>query len=304
MNKTNKVGVVVGRFQTTRLHEGHRAFLDTVKTNSDQMLIVLGVTGGWSSERDPLDFSTRSKMLKGIYPDATVIALQDFPTSNEVWSKNLDEAITREFPCADVTLYGSRDSFLPFYTGKFATCKIEAVLASSSTLLRREVGGEVRNSEDFRAGAIYAATTQNLPTSFQTVDLAMRHSLEPKVLLGRKHGETLWRFPGGFVGPDDVSLERAVKREAREELGDIEVDDVQYITSMRIDDPRYRQSQHKVMTALFSGVYIFGRIEAKDDLEEVSWHSFDTLVENLILEHRPLGRAYLSSLKKEEGALQ
>lgn len=297
MSKEKKLAVVVGRFQTHELHMGYRHCIGYAEAHSDDLLIVIGVTGGWSSGHDPLDFATRSLMLMSVFPTAVVREITDCST-NEYWSEKLDMIIRSEFPEHEVTLYGSRDSFLSAYVGAYKTVLVPECSSHSGTEVRQNVAREVLDSKDFRAGMIYASTTQNFSTSFQAVDIVVRHTLEPKVLVGRRTGEVKWRLPGGFVDPSDQSLERAVKREALEELGDIEIDDVKYITSLRIDDPRYRKSQHKVMSALFSALYIFGRISAEDDLDEVRWQDIDGLVDCLTAEHKPLGEAYLKSLRQ------
>jgi len=299
MQKT--LGVVVGRFQAPELHDGYRYLLDFVQARCESLMIVVGVTGGWSSERDPLDFAVRSVMLRTAYPRAVIVPITD-NSSDVVWSNKLDTLIEKSFPEHFVTLFGSRDCFLPYYKGRHRIAKIEAELSMSSTLLRMRAASSVIDSREFRAGMIYAATTQNFPASFQAVDIAIRHSLEPKVLVGRKCGDEGWRFPGGFVDPRDQNLEQTARREALEEVGDIEISKPSYITSARIDDKRYRQSQHKVMSALYSAVYVFGHIKAGDDLDEVKWVGFDELLNSLIEEHKPLGKAFLESISIQKGA--
>ncbi len=296
MNKQNTVGVVICRVQVHRIHDGHRYLFERAIESCEKLLVILGVSGGWASKNDPLDFETRRVMVNALYPNAVVVPMLDHP-SNEAWSAGIDNMIEANFPNHRATLFGSRESFLPFYGGKHQK-KYVAPKESvpSGTDLRLKVGGVVRDSEDFRAGVIYAGTSQNFPTSFQAVDVAIRHSTERKVIVGRKAGETSWRFPGGFVDPKDTSLEMAAKREAVEEVGSIEIDGVKYIGSMRINDYRYRKSEHKVMTALFSAVYIFGRVHAGDDLVEARWQDFDGLIECLVDDHKTLGNMFLKSL--------
>ncbi|MEQ1561247.1 MAG: NUDIX domain-containing protein [Nitrospira sp.] len=297
MTKTNRIGVVVCRFQVPQLHEGHKYLLDTVKRLNDKLLIVVGVSGGWTSKNDPMNFETRAVMIKSQYPEALICPILDHP-SLEAWSNNLDELIALNSSGMEATLYGSRDSFLPFYMGRYRTEYIEPKpFVSSGTEVRDLVSSRVIDSEDFRSGVIYASTKQNFPTSFQVVDIAIRHSTERKVIVGRKPGEKEWRFPGGFIDPKDHSLEYSAKREAREEVGDIEIADVKYLSSTRIDDHRYRKSEHKIMTALFSAVYIFGGIKAGDDLAEVRWQDFDGLIDCLLPEHKHLGEIFLRSLQ-------
>ena len=111
------------------------------------------------------------------------------------------------------------------------------------------------------------------PTSFQAVDGVIIHREEDKILLSRKPKENLFRFMGGFVDPTDTSLESAVIREKCEENGlGLECSTPEYLFSFRVPDPRYVDSQDKIMSAVFRMYYLFGLPKAGDDIFEVRWY--------------------------------
>ncbi len=292
-NQIKKVGVVVGRFQTPYLHDGQLFTLNTAAENRD-LFVVIGVAQTITDDANPLDFKTREVMLKRAYPNAIIKSIDDH-SSDIAWSARLDALIEESFPEYEVTMFGSRDSFLPYYHGTHQKVEIESPIRHlSATAIRNEIVRKVVDSPEFRAGVIY--TSHGIyPTSFQTVDMVIRHSIRPQVIVGRKPGEDKWRFPGGFVDPNDLTLELAAKREAKEEVGDIEIGDIRYVASARVEDHRYRKSKHKVMTTLFVGTYIFGPIKAGDDLEEVRWQDLGTLTHCLIDAHKPLAELYLKT---------
>ncbi|MBC7981465.1 NUDIX domain-containing protein [Candidatus Parcubacteria bacterium] len=295
-NQNKKVGVVVGRFQTPYLHDGHLFTLNKAAENRN-LFVVVGVAQTIADDANPLDFKTREIMLKQAYPNAVIRPIFDH-SSDVAWSMQLDNLIAEHFPEHEVIMFGSRDSFLPHYHGAHKKEEIESPIRHlSATALRNDIVREVIDSPEFRAGAIY--TSYGIyPTSFQTVDMVIQHSTRPQVIVGRKHGEDKWRFPGGFVDPKDQTLELAAKREVKEEVGNIEIDDIKYVASARVEDHRYRKSKHKVMTTLFVGTYIFGPLTAGDDLEEVRWQDLGTLTYSLIEGHKPLAELYLKTRNK------
>lgn len=304
-----EAGVVIGRFQVPVLHEVHRSILSFVSENHPKMLVFLGVAPTLGTRENPLDFITRSLMIREEFPNATILPLMDHP-SDEVWSQNLDQAIRTVFPLESVVLYGGRDSFRDSYKGQFDTKQMLPgmipITAVSGTEIRQEVAMQPPiASEAFRRGVIYACMRQ-YPRAFGTVDVAVYRTrwvyagqteTEQKfagqvqeVLLGRKKDHGGLCFPGGFVSPNDGSLEEAVVRELHEETH-LEVGGARalhYIGSYRVDDWRYTKTD-RIITTLFAAQYVFGREQAGDDLPRVEWHPVDYDTANAMVSyHRPL----------------
>lgn len=297
------VGVIVGRFQVPYLHEGHGALIESVLARHKKVLILVGKTPGVLVTRDnPLDYHTRRLMINAAYPDAVVMPLNDMP-SDEDWSRAVDRQIDAAFDGAEsVLLYGSRDSFIPYYSGKWPTVELEQSHHWSGTAIRKMVSDDVRNEDAFRQGVIYAAFNQH-PTAYPTVDAAIIDFDQMRIFLGQKETDCgLLRFPGGFVDPrQDASLEDAVRREVNEEMG-LGIDpDVTWIGSSKVDDWRYRGTENAVITNLFVVRYMFGGPKAADDLQrtEVCSIEFGFDVNRMVPEHRPLMEKVLTYLEKE-----
>ena len=230
------------------------------------------------------------------------------------WSKELDRRIREVFPVGTVTLYGGRDSFIPYYSGQFACREVEpsVYIAASGTLERRNASLEVRSSVDWRAGVVYAAYNR-YPQAFPTVDVAVTRQADDgdlEVLLARKPGEKGYRLIGGFVSPTDDSLEAAARREVAEEAH-VEVSGLEYIGSYRVDDWRYRSEVDKIMTTVFLARYMFGAIQPDDDIQELKWFHLDRKFDTncLVASHKPLVAGVLDAIERtsvkslEEGTL-
>lgn len=270
-----KIAIVPVRFQNSYLHEGHQKLIDFAQKNSDRVIIVLGDSPTRLTTNNPLSFEIRKAMVMEQFPRVEIVHLPDYKY-DDVWSKKLDDLIKlKTISSNEITLYGSRDSFIKCYTGIYNTHEVN-VDGLSATLLRSLAHKKIENNENWRKGIIYASA-HRYPVSFQTVDIAVLNEDQTKVLLGKKEFERGYRFIGGFVDVEDQSLEAAAKREVMEETGMIQTDDYKYLSSFRIDDWRYRKAKDKIMTAFFSCKNIFGTPKASDDIAKLEWFDINDL---------------------------
>lgn len=301
--KHYEIGVIVGRFQIHELHEAHRMVIETVLKNHKKALLFLGVSPAIGTTRNPLDYTSRQMMIQEEYPGLVIMPLPD-QASDEKWSKTLDSRVKEVFPNGSALIYGSRDSFIPYYKGKLPTKELEQTVYVSGTEIRKNTSEEIKASHLWRAGAIYQAYNR-FPISYQTVDIAAVNPEKTLILLAQKPAEDLLRFIGGFVDPSDVSLEHAAGREFTEESCG-KVSNLQYLGSFRVDDWRYRTERDKIMTAFFVGVHNGGILEPADDIYALKWVDTKTFLSpewitaNMVKEHHPLALALASHLQTKK----
>ena len=278
----------MGRFQTHMLHEAHRELIEYVQARHNRVIIFLGLSPLKVTYNNPLDFDSRRKMIQSKYGDAITISYIKDVHNDELWSATLDDKIRDLIgPLHTVTLYGGRDSFIKAYKGKFQTTELETDRIISASELRRRISVNTMSSPDFMAGVIWA-TQNGYPSTKATVDIAIFNSDRGKLLLARKPNVDKYQFVGGFSDPDSDSFELDAKREVVEETG-IEVGDLTYIGSHKINNWRYSKEQDKIKTLFFVCTYLFGNPVAKDDISELRWFPYTSLLaESVVEEHQVL----------------
>ena len=290
------VGVVVGRFHVAKLHAGHRYLLSAVASKNSKLLIVVGETKSLPTNKNPLTFEMRKEMLQKEFPEAIIVSLSDHKSDTE-WNRSLDSLVEKMFPDAVITMYGSRDSFLTTYGGRYAKEEIEQIPAKSGTEYRLKVAKKPLASKDFRQGVIHAVTARpGIP--YPTVDTAVVRTETREILLAGKNmdGGKL-RFIGGFFDARlDKSFELAARRETREETGSIETDEYRMLGSAVIPDWRYRGTNDVIITTFFRAKYIFGAPTPCDDIDRLVWIPYEKVMENLVPEHKELGEMLMKTL--------
>jgi len=291
-----EVGVIIGRFQVSSLHDGHKGLIDHVRSHHKKVLVLIGSTPGIrATRRQPLDYHTRMLMVQEEYPDVIVAPVSDMP-SDEDWSVAVDQRIFDTFGGGSAALYGSRDGFIPYYSGSHQTVELAASIEISGSKVRKDVSDEVRSHEEFRRGVIYASFAR-FPTMYATVDIAVVRQTDKRaaweVVLGRKRNDPpgTFRFPGGFADPvKDHSFLDTAKREVEEELPGGIYKDFKCIGSSIIEDWRYRSESDSIMTTVFVATYEGGEISAGDDLHEMEWVPVadKDLTKRLLPQHHPI----------------
>lgn len=295
--KTADVGVIVARFQVHNLSDAHKDLLSTVASKHSKVLVFLGNSPLFGTKNNPLDFEARKQMLNEFNSNLIVFYIPDNP-SDLVWSKALDKKIRENLlPNQTAMLYGGRDSFIEHYLGNYPVTELESKVYISGTELRKDISSRVKASADFRAGVIWAASNR-YALAQPTVDIVIYSEDRTKVLLVRRHGETKFRFPGGYAQVDSPSYEMDAKREISEETG-VATGELKYIGSTVIDDWRYRSEVDKIKTLVFEAQFMYGPLKPADEeeIELVKWFDLTELTINEIAdEHHIIFEMYVSQL--------
>lgn len=292
------VAVVVARFQVATLHAGHRDLLDFAAAAADKVLVVLGTSKSLATDRNPLSFELRAKMLRELYPNFQVVELLDHP-SDTVWSARLDAMVASLYPEATIKLYGSRNSFADYYSGSYEVVLFEPKNDCNGTAERQALLNDPAHGTEFRAGIIYGVANRP-PVCYPTVDVAVlrndEHQPNCVLLAGKTQDQGKLRFVGGFVDVSDSSLELAARREVCEETSGMETGEYSFLGSAKVDDWRYRGTRDGIITSFFKASYVFGATTPSDDIDTLQWVPLSEMMERLVPEHKPLGEMLLGSL--------
>ncbi len=289
-------GILIGRFQVFELNALHDKLIESVR-GAHKNFIVFLCTNPAPSDQNPLEWEFRGQMFYEKYGED--IALQEMPDlpDDRIWSQELDRRIMALRPENEVVLYGSQDNFVDRYNGRFTAVALDAPEEEYPEEIEMEGAA---NPRDFRAGILYG-TLRRYPTVYPTVDIAVFRPGYREILLARKENETKFRLPGGFTDPSDDSFEMAALRELGEECGEIEIDELTYLGSCRIDDWRYRGSMDSIMTHLYACLLVDGDPQPDDDIAELRWFEMEKLKPtHFVPEHQPLF-ALLEEFWMEEG---
>ena len=284
-------GVIVGRFQVNDLHDGHMELFRQVRSRHSGVIVFVGVHPAGLTKDNPLDFETRRRMIQAKFPEFTVLPLADV-RNDEMWSEQLDKAISSVVTFGDATLYGGRDSFVPHYKGRYTPIELTLPYDLSKikgTDIRNALSNTVIESPEFRAGMIYAAA-HLWPVLLPTVDIAIFTTDYVNILLGRKDTdpEGKYRFIGGHAEKKRPTYEADARTEVFEETS-LDPHQMQYIGSAVITDWRYNTPDRGVKTSFFATTVTFQGAQAHDDIAEVKWFKTAALnATNIVDTHQPL----------------
>lgn len=282
------------RVQTPFLTEGHHTLTDYASFHSDQLIIILGIAPTMLATDNPLIYDMRKTMVEISYPSAIVLSVKD-TTDDLIWSNEVDKVLL-PYNNEDITIYGGRDSFIPYYLGNYKTFDIGKTPFDhiNATLYRnklkdykyfQELSNNMMTSftsfEDivefgFRCGVIWASQNK-FPVAFATVDIGVvrENNGVAEILLGKKYKQNVRVLMGGFVDKEDSNYLSAAKRELREEIEGIKTSELKFIDSFKIDDWRYRKTADCIITNLHICKWIEGEPKGADDLETAEFYTFE-----------------------------
>lgn len=176
---SEKIGVIVGRFQVPELTGGHKHLLVRACNTFKKIIIILGDTkklpGGYKrmDSHDPYSFEIRKSMILEWADEYTMLSnklhgiykIEDIGNLG-LWNEKLDQML--EFLGEeDYVMVGSRDSFAQNYRGKYPVHILESheefknisgteERKNLHNLYTRLINSGNSVSSDFRKGMLWA----------------------------------------------------------------------------------------------------------------------------------------------------
>jgi bifunctional NMN adenylyltransferase/nudix hydrolase len=262
--------VIIGRFQTNKLHEGHADLIRQVKSTGNDVLVLIGCTAATGTDKNPLSFEVRKHLFDSHFNNTPILPLHDM-LSDKDWSDQIDNII-EGLGYKEAVIWGGRDNSIEgYYTGKHKIKVIEQLGNHSATSIRKAIAKETINCANFRAGIIHHVENR-YPIVYSTVDIALIND-EGKILMGKK-GDKFFLI-GGFVDVNDRNLIGSAYRELLEETSIFKIDldtNLEYFDSFKVDDSRYRKSKDCIMTHLFVGKY--NKLPKEENISDKEFSEF------------------------------
>lgn len=269
------LGVIIGRFQTSKITPGHEFLFDEVYKKHENVIVFIGCKPPQQQpdSKNPLDFFSRKMMLLKKYPNLTVLSITD-QRSNEDWSYELDKRIDEIKGNFEPILYGSRDSFISSYKGKYSTCELESDIIYSATSVRESIIQKTIESEEFRQGIIYGLSNRVLNGLHGSyVFITQKKDDAIKVLIGKKRGEKDYSFFGTLYNPTiDDSYLKTAKRAVKDSVGsNLEVTNFQFMFDHKLEVWSYASSEDKIHANFFMCDVAWGYPAPSYEYELVEW---------------------------------
>lgn len=313
----HKVGTVVGRFQLDVLHEGHCAVINQALAECEVVIVFVGCLTLGPTTRNPLSFEARAQMIRSRYSFVEldrlhIVKLNDTTGGDNLWFKTIQSEIEKLTDRRyGIRGYGSRDSsFLRVlsdetinYERAIVPVTVPEVPFISATDTRKFICDNTTYFDrDMRRGIIYAHGT-GYPAVYPVIDCLIYNPHSKSFLLGRRGHEDKYRIIGGFFEAKDTDLITCVQREVHEETGlGIYKDDIHYVGSVIVDDPRLRGEAEKILTNLHVGILSNSVQTAKgaDDIFEVKWfaESVEELAKLVVPAHAMLLGRFKTQIEK------
>lgn len=286
--KKYKLAVFIGRFQP--FHNGHYSVVEQALKLADNVLVLIGSSGGPRTHRNPFTYFERDDMIRRAFALSYVFTrpIHDHLYNDEAWIEEVQRVVNsfaserRAITDNDITLVGHSKDESSYYLKLFPqwhhedcgkvndheATRIRESYFVDNFVSRDDVPPPVYNFlqnfntgtyEQIRAEFEYVEEYKRLwadspfPPTFVTVDSVVIQS--GHVLLvkrGGYPGKGLWALPGGFLNPAEKIVDGMI-RELREETR-IKVPAPvlrgNIVTSRVFDDP-HRSSRGRTITHAF-----------------------------------------------------
>ena len=150
MAKKYSVAVVIGRFQP--LHAGHVKLINHAKSLAPKVLILMGTDGDRRSYQNPFTVAERTSMIESTFTSSifgkdksiTVVPIEDYLYSDNLWVQSVKEAVTRQAAILpSVALVGVRKDAS---TSKYLDMLKESTEYTDETLTVEQPKGTYLNS--------------------------------------------------------------------------------------------------------------------------------------------------------------